>query len=295
MTAQAAPARGIQSALSDRALIAVSGSDAGSFLDAQFTQRVSDLEPGSARLAAWCSPQGRVLVLYTVLRSATGYWLCGPADLLPPMLKRLRLFVLRSKVALDVAGPEVGIYGLVGAAPAPLVPPDEAPSVATGLLPGQPVRQLWVVEGSSLPAALAAAEEGSLEDWQLAQIAAGLPDISARTSDHWLPQSLDLEALGGLSYQKGCYPGQEIVARVHYRGTVKQRLASYVSPAPTAGLPPGSPLKDDTGAVCGEVLQSAWDPRQALTRCLLVLDTGRLGTGVQTAEGTTLLPANNPG
>lgn len=257
-------------ALPHLAGIHVAGSGAAAFLDGQLTQRVSDLAPGELRIAAWCNPQGRVRAVLRVLRSRDQHFtLVLPRDLAPQVGLALGRFVLRAPVLIE---PKPRTVWQTQDLPA-----HSPPQLAHGSHPRAPGRVLAVsaadpvLETTTNGAASIArpAVETTAEDaaspadraWRLADILAGLPQVYAVTSGHWLPQNLDLEALGGLSFDKGCYPGQEIVARLHYRGTIKQRLRLLTGEAPTSaegGLvpSPGCPLLDRAGHEVGEILDA---------------------------------------
>jgi len=244
--------------LSGLGAIGVRGTGAGDFLDAQFTQKVGDLAPGELRLAAWCTPQGRVRALLRVLRAPDGaFLLVLPLDLADGVRSALARFILRAPVSIDAAIARV--FDASDCEPAELA------ALAHGTHRRDPSRRLAVSSGgagdSTGTGGGAEAGGDATLDWRLADIRVGLPQVFAAGSGLWLPQNLDLEAIGGLSYSKGCYPGQEIVARLHYRGTLKQVLvrlqrvggASPDLPGPGATLEPepspGQPVAQVVDAV----------------------------------------------
>lgn len=199
-------------ALPDWALIHAHGPDAATFLQGQLTQDVLTLAPGAARLAGYCSPKGRLLASMVVWRDGgDGFYLACSADVQEATLKRLKMFVLRAKCTLEADA--TPLAGVLGAAP--------AGSLALG-----PGRALHL---GPPPGAEAAAE-----DWAWAEVASGVPRIVAACADQFVPQMVNFELVGGVSFQKGCYPGQEVVARSQYRGTTKRRLALVRSTAPLA-------------------------------------------------------------
>jgi tRNA-modifying protein YgfZ len=194
--------------LSPNALIAVTGDEAGAFLHNQFTNDVLALAAGSAQWNGWCTPKGRLLATFPLVNSGTGYFMLLPAAIAESIVKRLRMFVLRSKVKLeDVSAntPRFGVYGV-----------SESP--ATGAY--QLGAQRWLVIGQGAPTL----RQGTIEDWDRSLIADGIPTVVAATQEAFVPQMANFELIGGVSFKKGCYPGQEIVARTHYRGGLKRRM-----------------------------------------------------------------------
>jgi folate-binding protein YgfZ len=223
--------------LTDWGVIRARGEDAATFLHGQLTQDTQSLAPGQARLAGYCSPKGRLLASFVVWRAAPDEILLAcSADLLAPTLKRLSMFVLRAKCKLSDASGEIALWGLVIPKAAGAMPP----SVSGIELPPAPLemrvadgrtairladaggcaRVLWATPADAGPA-LAPAPKAA---WDWLEVQAAVPRIVARTSDAFVPQMVNLELVGGVNFQKGCYPGQEIVARSQYRGTVKRRM-----------------------------------------------------------------------
>jgi len=226
--------------LSHLGLIRADGQDAAAFLQGQLSSDIRKVDPGHGQLSAYCNPNGRMLALFRVFMRAGAYYLQLPAAIQPATLKRLKLFVLRAKLALDSADRELIRIGLSGPnAPrllrdAGLVPPTHADEsseqdgitllrltgphprieIITDLETGQ---RLWTGLIGRVTAVGASA-------WSWLDIAAGAPTLLPGAVDEFIPQMLNLDLLGGVSFQKGCYPGQEIVARVHHLGRVKQRL-----------------------------------------------------------------------
>jgi folate-binding protein YgfZ len=217
--------------LSRYGLLSVTGDDAREFLHAQLTNDIRGLAADRAAFAGWCSAKGRLLATFLVVPSAQGFLLQLARDLAAPVAKRLAMFVLRSKVKIadeserwaqdglwdtDAGAQEVSWNG----------------AVATVRVGERRCLQLGPVE--EMKAAPNAAEE----EWTLREIRAGRPLITAATQDLFVPQMVNLEKLGGVDFQKGCYPGQEIVARAQYRGQVKRRMVQLRAPA-GAELQPG--------------------------------------------------------
>lgn len=227
-------------ALSHWGVIRARGADAASFLHGQLTNDVVLLDQAHARLAGYCSPKGRLLASFVVWKEGDeDVLLACRADLLPATLKRLGMFVMRAKCKLSDATSEVRLFGLAG------------PS-AIGLL-GQAARELspWgkarlgdatvvrLPDAAGVPRFLWAADASiaappiqalPIEAWQRGEVGSGVPTIEAATADQFVPQMLNFELIGGVDFKKGCYPGQEIVARSQYRGTTKRRTFLFATP-----------------------------------------------------------------
>jgi folate-binding protein YgfZ len=224
--------------LSHNALLAVTGDDAGDFLHAQFTNDVQALHTGEAQWNGWCTPKGRLLATFLLLRRAEGYLMMLPAEIAAPIAKRLGMFVLRSKVKIQdvselyarigIAGPNAGtlVDGHWGARPAPMrsAEKDGAVAVALGddrfvaLIPPQAAPAFWDLFPGKW-------QRAGADEWERTSILAGIPIIVAATQEAFVPQMANFELVGGVSFKKGCYPGQEIVARMQYRGGLKRRMA----------------------------------------------------------------------
>ncbi len=260
------------------AVVRVRGADAARFLQAQLTSDVEAMAPGDAGLGAWCSPKGRVRNLFRLAarRPGPGDGGGGGFDLLAPagetdgLAQRLRLFVLRSKVVVE-PGPE-RVLGVAGAGAEPFVrrvaggapaPGRTLEAAADGEPVGGSVLALRPAEDPprfllALGGEAAARHEPSAPDaeWRQLEIAAGVAWLDEATREAFLPQMLDLERLGALSFDKGCYPGQEIVARTHYLGELKRRL--YRAEVAAGAAPaPGDRVLADGGRPAGVVVAAA--------------------------------------
>ena len=194
-------------------LLSVTGDDARDFLHAQLTNDIQGLAPDRAALAGWCSAQGRLLATFLVIPSPQGFLLQVARDLAPAVAKRLGMFVLRSKVKV---ADESDAWVQDGLWDADLQQPDVA--WKDGIVTVRVGERRYIQMGSSDQ------PNATEEDWILREIRAGRPFISSATQDKFVPQMVNLEKLGGVDFQKGCYPGQEIVARAQYRGQVKRRM-----------------------------------------------------------------------
>lgn len=218
-------------------VIRVSGDDRADFLHNQLSNDVNHLAVGQACYATYNTPKGRVSANMLVLNRGEDLLLLTAADLLEPLIKRLRMFVLRAKVVFEVLEHDaVAAVWTDGLAPLPAAEPtlsfaaEEADGVWTIHLPHQGRLQTGAAEK------LAAYDAEAENAWQLHEIRSGYPWISAATKDLAVAQMLNQHVIGGVHFRKGCYPGQEIIARAQYRGQVKRGLALLSSPvAQSAG------------------------------------------------------------
>lgn len=247
---------------SDTVCLDVRGADAAAFLHAQLSQGILGVEPAHAPLAGWADARGRVRALVRVCRFPDRWLLVTPRDGADHLLKKLRMFVLRAKVTLELAT-DVGVAALLGDTGEWLA--------ARGVTADTPANRLvrrgelgfihvgpsyWQVLGApaalaSLAAGLETASEGAAA---IAEIRLGLPAVTSAVADRFVAQMLNLDALGAVSFDKGCYPGQEIIARVHNLGGVKRRARRYAAP----GAPPAvGAAVEAAGKPVGEVVRSA--------------------------------------
>lgn len=227
-------------ALTDWGVIRASGAEARSFLHGQLTQDINGLKAGTARPAGYCSAKGRLLASFVVWADDAGdVLLACSADLLAATLKRLSMFVLRAKCKLSDASAELPVFGLAGDL-VPSAAPWSTLARADGMwirLPDGAGHARALVVGRPDPAwpALPA------DDWRWLEVHSAQPRIVAATQEQFVPQMVNLELVGGVDFGKGCYPGQEVVARSQYRGSLKRR--SYVMDA-DAALQPGQEVFD---------------------------------------------------
>ncbi|MDX1381678.1 MAG: hypothetical protein R3233_11180, partial [Xanthomonadales bacterium] len=196
-------------ALTYLAAARVAGPDAAAFLHGQLSADVAALADGAGGFACYCSPRGQVYGLLLVCRRGPDFLLAGAAGLLPGMLQRLRLFVLRARVELALAD-ELGVFGIDGAADAA---DSEAVNTAAGL----------VYAVSAPRDATDGAPEAASDGWKATELRHGVAWLEPATSERFIPQMLGFDRLGAVSFTKGCYPGQEIIARARYLGKVKRR------------------------------------------------------------------------
>jgi folate-binding protein YgfZ len=210
-------------------VLAVSGADAREFLHAQLTNDIANLPPDRAALAGWCTAKGRLLASMLVIPSPQGFLLQLSRDLAAAVAKRLSMFVLRSKVKITDESDAWAQYGIW----------DADFNIAGVAWEGDSVTvRVGERRFLKLGKGLANSCQQNEEAWTLQEIREGRPLITAATQDQFVPQMVNFEALGAIDFQKGCYPGQEIVARAQYRGQVKRRMVHLRAPAGTE-LKPG--------------------------------------------------------
>lgn len=292
-------------------VIRVAGDDAVTFLQGQLTQDVALMGAGEARLAAFCNAKGRMQASFVVFKRSSDagqqdvLLLCS-RDILPATLKRLSMFVLRAKARLTDASAEFALYGITGFA---------MNSIAGGARPvwskadlgdanmvflqpgaGQP-RAIWCA-----PAASPAPEGPRIDSalWHWLDVQSGIAMITQPIFEAFVPQMLNYESVGGVNFKKGCYPGQEIVARSQFRGTLKRR--AYL--VHTAGTPAtGQEIfhASDAGQPCGLVAAAAANPAGGFdaivsmqTSAAADAGDGRLTLGSATGEALSLLPLPYP-
>ena len=227
--------------LSPLGLIGASGEDAQKFLHGQFTNDLNQVTPAVSQLSSYCTPKGRMLSIFRVYRDDAGYHLILPRGVIEPTIGKLNMFKLMSKVEIGDDSDQRVVFGIAGpAAESALDDSDvSAPAEVNGcahdkgvtlirLSIGERTRILLVANldvAISLWGRLAAKLPVATSNlWDLHDIHAGIPQITADISEAFTPQMTNLELIGGISFKKGCYPGQEIVARTHYLGKPNRRM-----------------------------------------------------------------------
>lgn len=311
--------------LTHMGVIAARGADAAKFLHGQLTNDFSLLGSDTARLAGYCSPKGRLLASFVGWKQeADTVLLACSADLLPATLKRLSMFVMRAQCKLsdatdghslwgaagelasawamqaqlgtdtwakaDLPASALGLQGLDAAAKATLVRLPNAVDAS-----GNPVtRLLACVASSEAPSIHGDSPVMTLADWQWLEVRSGVAMLTQPLADALVPQMLNYESVGGINFKKGCYPGQEVVARSQFRGTLKRR--TYLVASPQA-IRVGDDLfhSSDAEQPCGLVVAAAPHPSGEGFEALAALQTVATLSGsirTQNAGGTdiTLLP-----
>ena len=257
--------------LSHYGLIAAYGEDATEFLQGQFTNDITEVTSTRSQLSSLCTPKGRMLCNFRIFKREETYYLVIPYELLEAALDRLRMFVLRSRVTLEDASDALmgmGLNGdkipdhlanIIGALPEEVDDCIETDGYTIirvagnipryeiyGLL--EPMKKIW--EGVDVHATAVGAGP-----WELLNIQAGIPVITARSIDAYVPQMTNMQLVNGVSFTKGCYQGQEIVARMHYLGKLKRRMyrigfaASEKPETGTALVTETSTESQDIGAI----------------------------------------------
>jgi tRNA-modifying protein YgfZ len=279
--------------LSQYGLLAASGADAREFLHAQLSCDVENLSEDTGAYGAYCTAKGRVLANFLLWSEAGTFFMLLPRALVSGIRKRLQMFVLRSKVTLaDCSGDRV-VFGLagVGAREAVKTLAGVAPAGSLKIARGGSVTAIEIDGGrfvAIVPLAQAAAAwdraAGALTPvgapcWEWLEITNGLPWITAATQDQFVPQMANLELIGGVNFRKGCYPGQEIVARTQYLGKPKRRL--FLAHVDAEASPaPGDILVADGGEQsAGTVVNAAPAPEGGFD-LLAVVQTARADTAI---------------
>ena len=280
--------------LSHLGLLRARGEDAAKFLQGQLTNDTRLIAPHRAQLTAWCNPKGRMTALFLAFQRDADLYLQLPAERLEPVFKRLRLFVLRSKVELAEASSELIRVGLAGDCvvatlgdhlPAEPLAVARADGLTVISLPGagprvevlgpvDEVRGLWQ-RAEAAGAAVAGADW-----WGLQDIRAGMPAVYDATVEAFVPQMANLQLVDGVSFTKGCYTGQEVVARMQYLGKLKRRMRHARVPAPARPRPgddlwaPGS----ESGQGAGKVVDARPAPDGG-SELLAVIETAGARAG----------------
>jgi tRNA-modifying protein YgfZ len=234
--------------------IRASGAEATAFLQSQLTSDFSSLRPTRAQLAGFCSAKGRLQASFIGWKvNETDVVLICAADLLAATLKRLSMFILRMKCKLSDATSDLPVFGLAGASAEARL--DGASAWECRDSPEGTAIRLPAAHGQALALWLPRSGTGTAvseppigqDEWRRLLIASGVPVVEAKTVDLFVPQMINFELLGGVNFQKGCYPGQEVVARSQYRGTLKRRMFLFDC---------------DAQAVAGQEVFNAQDPAQ---------------------------------
>jgi folate-binding protein YgfZ len=274
--------------LADRGVIRASGAEAAAFLQGQLTNDIASLDGGSARLAGFCSAKGRLQASFIVWRPAEDEFLLScAASVLAPTLKRLAMFVLRAKCKLSDASEEIALFGVAGPAGAAML--GDAATWQRRQHAGAATIRLPDVAGlqRALLAAPVAAEIDvgaapamTVDTWRWLEVESGIVTIEAATVDRFVPQMVNFELVGGVDFQKGCYPGQEVVARSQYRGTTKRRTLLFdCDSVPAAGDDVFA--AGDSNEPAGTVANAAPHPEQRGGSALVEVRLAALGSDLR--------------
>ncbi len=288
--------------LSHAGLIRVEGADAVEFLQGQLSTDMEKLSADTCQLSSWNNPKGRVTTLFHLFRQDDAIHMALPAPLLAPVLKRLSMYVLRSKVALKDVTDTLARFGVAGTgapallaeagmdAPASVYSVTNHEAVQVIRLHGDVPRFTIKAPVPKLIALWEALERlgtrpANEDAWALAKILAGEPSVFPETSEHFVAQMLNLDTLGAIDFKKGCYIGQEVIARSHYRGGVKRHMVRAESRT-TVRLKPGTEIhaKGQDSPVA-EVVDARLDAQGTWQMLLVIQDDARQMDLVHAASG----------
>jgi len=261
--------------LSQFGLLRFSGEDAAIFLQGQLSNDVNSLNGSQSQLSSYCTPKGRILASFRVFQQDNDFYLFIPADTLAATQKRLQMYIMMSKVSIDNLSDDLVIIGLSGDAATnalqrlSLTPPETKNGYAhqndTHILnvdgdcpryiligTNEKLQTVWNTLKTEFPMK-------GYNSWNYSDIQAAIPNIVAANVDAFVPQMVNLHAIDGVSFSKGCYPGQEIVARMHFLGKLKRRMYRASLQAEQAPKPSDSLFSATSGSGqgAGQVVTSA--------------------------------------
>ena len=258
--------------LSHLGLLEISGADAVTFLQGQVTNDVKLLAGTNAHYTAYCNPKGRMLALFLAFAHYDHLHLQLNRDLLEPIMKRLKMYVMRSKVEIKDVSDSIIKFGVNGSHATSIL------ALIFSNIPNQDYELVSLDNGAILKLP-SVNNDGRFEIftdainaplvwdalknnckvvkkpyWDWLEIQVGIPDITLATQEQFVPQMLNLDSLNGINFKKGCYTGQEIVARTHYLGTVKRR--TYLTEIALEAKP-GDKVSDATQNEVGQIVRVA--------------------------------------
>jgi folate-binding protein YgfZ len=277
--------------LPSHSVVTVTGRDARSFLQGQLTNDLLGLDRHPGLLAAHCNRQGRVQATMRLAADGDAVRLVIHRQLAATLIGQLSGFVLRADVHFEDSSGRIALAGLLHAEPDPHWSSADAAASGLTMMVASPRRMLLAGAPAALDKALAAVGRGDEADWQRLGIADGEPLIQPESAALWLPQMLNLDLLGAVSFSKGCYVGQEIVARAQHLGRIKRRMLRFVGP-PGVALQPGHALFSGD-ALAAQVVTAIGDPDS--TQCLAVAELRFCGDLLGARPGgTEFVPADLP-
>jgi folate-binding protein YgfZ len=259
--------------LSHLGLLECTGEEAKTFLHNQVTSDINHLGADAAQHSAWCSGKGRMVASFLLFRNGPDFLIQLSADLVPMIHKRLQMYILRAKVKvadlsgsrelIGLSGPQAEAALLAAKLPVPGKALDSAAFEHGKVIRLDTTRFEIIVASDAAPELwrqlAASARPVGTPAWQWLDIKAGIPLIGAATKEEFVPQMANFDQLGGVSFHKGCYPGQEVIARTQYLGKVKRHLYRIAASAPlAAGNPIYSP--ENPEHPCGMVANAAPAP-----------------------------------
>jgi folate-binding protein YgfZ len=265
------------------AVLTVSGKDAAKLLQGQITCNVNDINETKSSLGAICNPKGRAVTTFLLIKTGAAFLMVLPQELLEPVRKRLQMYILRSDVTLTDSSDDLCIIGLYDPAM------QAEPLLGTS---GTTQQDTITITLSNRYLVIAEADKAialwtervnhqgfqpeDSDQWRYLDIISGIPWLTTETSEEFIPQMLNLDMLGGISFNKGCYTGQEIIARTHYLGKAKRAMFLAECNTPVAPEPNSTVIDADTGQPIGKVLQAQYSRamnknESSLCKMLLVL------------------------
>lgn len=289
--------------LSRLAVIDFSGSDAKSFLQAQVCNDLTSLTENDIQINGYCSPKGRLLALFTVFEQEEGYRLLLPEDVAQAFAKRLQMFVMRAQVTIairtDLVCSGIVLDGSISNTSNPI--PASCPTLPETELQISKNEQMqlmrWHSDPSGVSSSVASPNEqhryvciaepnvmsslwetesfkrASWSYWRWGDINAGVPSVHTNSAEQFIPQMLNMQLIDALSFKKGCYPGQEIVARMQYLGKLKKHMKHfYVADAKTAPAP-GDVLTTESNNNAGQVVDAVLDENGLNLLAVVNIDT----------------------
>ncbi|MCK5523663.1 MAG: folate-binding protein YgfZ [Thiomargarita sp.] len=252
--------------LSHFGLIQVTGDDAQTFLQGQFTNDVRQVTAEKHQLNAWCTHKGRILISFRLLKRDNAYYLLLPQDSVASTIKRLHKYILRSAVKLEDVSDNLPRFGIAGVNSTKILteclgyapPSDVGASLTTDKVTVLTIQEKrYIVLGETVKNCEARQVDAAA--WQRLDILAGLPQIVPKTAEAFVPQMINFHVIGGVSFKKGCYTGQEVVARMQYLGSLKRRM--YLAKIEKGVPQPGDALYiSDNDESVGKIVNAVAQP-----------------------------------
>jgi folate-binding protein YgfZ len=267
------------------AVLTIGGRDAAKLLQGQLTCNVNEVTETKSSPGALCNPKGRAITTFLLVRNSDVFLMVLPEELLESVKKRLQMYVLRSDVTLTNSSDKHCLMGLFSTATeaAPLFSTTQQEVITVNLSAAQS-RSLVIADADKAIALWSELvgnqgfQQGNSDQWRYLDILSGIPWVTIETSEEFIPQMLNLDELGGISYNKGCYTGQEIVARTHYLGKAKRALFLAECDTPFTPAPNLAIIDDSTGTeqTVGKVLlaqrsHAGHENKGTLCKMLIVL------------------------
>jgi len=277
--------------LPSHAVVAVTGRDARSFLQGQLSNDLLGIERHPGMLAASCNRQGRVMATMRLAAHGDDVLLLLHRALASTLIAQLSAYVLRADVRFEDRSARVSVVGLIDAEPDAHWSQAAAAAAGLAIMVASSRRILLAGTRRALDAAFVAIARTTPDDWERATLEDGEPSVMPATAALWLPQMLNLDLIGGVSFSKGCYVGQEIVARSQHLGRIKRRMLRYVGPADAVMQPAQALFSGET--LAAQVVTAA--RKDTATQCLAVVEL-RFCSDLLGAKpgGSDFVPADLP-